>query len=133
MGHVCFGADLVDSPIDQQASAKLADVSQPGHVYLGEKLPQVRLLQDPEIVQLHGGGALRLIVTQQWRCQSTNIFCAEKFSVGDWLRLTFPANQDCNKTTKSIISFTRNEVWKPDNMLDDSTSDLFVNGKLCTR
>ncbi|KAF7257260.1 hypothetical protein EG68_05378 [Paragonimus skrjabini miyazakii] len=109
VGHIWFGADLVDSPIDQLASAKLADVSRPGPVYLGEKLPQVRFLQDPEVVQLQSGGGLRLIVTQQWRCKSTNIFCAEGFSVGGWLRRTFPVNQDCNKTTKPILLFTGND------------------------
>ncbi|KAF7259313.1 hypothetical protein EG68_03612 [Paragonimus skrjabini miyazakii] len=108
-GHIWFEADLVDSPIDQLTSAALANVSRPGPVYLSGKRPKIHLQSDPEVVQLQGGGGLRLIVTQQWRCKPTKIFCADGFSVGDWMRLAFPVDQACNKTTEYIVWFTGNE------------------------
>ncbi|KAF7255108.1 hypothetical protein EG68_10346 [Paragonimus skrjabini miyazakii] len=107
-GQIWTGADLVDSPIDHLASAAAANHSRPGPVYSHGKPSQVSLLQDPEILELQGGGGLRLNIPQRWQCKTNKIFCLEGFSVGGWLRLTFPTNQTYRNTSKSIILFTGN-------------------------
>ncbi|KAF7261612.1 hypothetical protein EG68_01046 [Paragonimus skrjabini miyazakii] len=104
-GHIWFGAELVDSPIDQLASATAADDSRPGPVYSRENSSRVSLLQDPEIVELRGGGGLRLDIPHRWRCRTNRSFCLEGFSIGGWLRLAFSTNQKHHNTTKPIILF----------------------------
>ncbi|KAF7233222.1 hypothetical protein EG68_08519 [Paragonimus skrjabini miyazakii] len=105
-GHIWFGAELIDSPIDQLASAASTNGSRPGPVYSGGNSSRVTLLQDPEIVELRGGGGLRLDVPQQWRCRTNRSFCLKGFSIGGWLRLAFLTDQTHRNTAKPIILFT---------------------------
>ncbi|KAF7257706.1 hypothetical protein EG68_04974 [Paragonimus skrjabini miyazakii] len=74
-GHIWFGADLVDSPIDQLVRAAATNDSRPGPVYSRGKSSRVSLLQDPEIVELQDGGGMRLNVPQQWQCKTNKSFC----------------------------------------------------------
>ncbi|KAF7234075.1 hypothetical protein EG68_12529, partial [Paragonimus skrjabini miyazakii] len=104
-GHIWFGADLVDSPIDQLVRAAATNDSRPGPVYSRGKSSRVSLLQDPEIVELQDGGGLRLNVPQQWQCKTSTSFCLKGFSIGSWLRLAFSNSQTHRKTAKPIILF----------------------------
>ncbi|KAF7256745.1 hypothetical protein EG68_06221 [Paragonimus skrjabini miyazakii] len=55
-GHIWFGADLVDSLIDQLVSAAVSNNSRPGPVYSRWKSYRFVLLQDAENMELQDDG-----------------------------------------------------------------------------
>ncbi|KAF7258034.1 hypothetical protein EG68_04290 [Paragonimus skrjabini miyazakii] len=117
-GHIWFGAELIDSPINQLVSAAAANESRPGPVYSSGKSSRVTLLQDPEIVELRGGGGLRLDIPRQWRCRTNRSFCLKRtYNRPGMLELYLDGNRKqttslaFEKSTRSGLSEDSGELY----------------------
>ncbi|KAH8868721.1 Cadherin EGF LAG seven-pass G-type receptor 1 [Schistosoma japonicum] len=106
IGNVWFGKNMISPPLSQIIKAVSRNISKPGPIFNSSLSNSVLLLRNPEVVQLTGGGSLRLGIFEPNTCPFNLQNCQKGLSIGGWYRFGGYFTKPNENQLEPIILFT---------------------------
>ncbi|KAK4474744.1 hypothetical protein MN116_001869 [Schistosoma mekongi] len=106
IGNVWFGKHMISPPLSQIIKAVSRNISKPGPIFNSSLSNSVLLLKNPEVVQLTGGGSLRLGIFEPNTCPFNLQNCEKGLSIGGWYRFGGYFTKPNENQIEPIILFT---------------------------